>query len=177
MRGSLVPRSIKSSAQVFEPIAPNGMWRECPRDFRVIYLGAIGRRRVAPDMGAVPVHASLGLTGTAGAAADRPCYRFSSSPPRLLACRFLFTHRYIAASHYQGRARRRESWAWVFVRQGDDLPACQIDAWPKGARSPRGRLIHGQRTTTDLTVRMCMYRGTGEICPACMCPAPSSQTM
>ena len=45
------------------------------RDFRVIYLGAIGRRRVAPDMGAMAVHASLGLTGTAGAAADRPCYR------------------------------------------------------------------------------------------------------
>ena len=153
------------------------MCRECPRDFRVIYLRAIGRRRVAPDMGAVPVHASLVLTGTAGAAADRPCYCLSSSPPRLLACRFLFTHRYIAASHYQGRARRRESWAWVFARQGDDLPACQTDAWTKEARSPRGRLIHGQRTTTDLTVRMCMYRGAGEICPACMCPAPSSQTM
>ena len=159
------------------PLRPMGWGGNDPRDFRVIYLGAIGRRRVAPDMGAAPVHAALVLTGTAGAAADRPCSRFSSSPPRLLACRFLSTHRYIAASHYQGRARRRESWAWVFARQGDDLPACQTDAWTKEARSVRGRLIQGQRTTADLAVRMCMYRGTGEICPACMCPAPSSQTM
>ena len=148
------------------------MCREWPRDFRVIYLGAIGRRRVAPDMGAVPVHASLGLTGTAGAAADRPRYRSSSSPPRLLACRFLFTHRYIAASHYQGRARRRESWAWVFAHQGDDLPACQTRVWTREARSPRGQLVHGQMTTTDLAVCMRMYRGT-----ACTCPAPPSQTM
>ena len=143
-----------------------------PRDFRAIYLGAIGRRRVAPDMGARPAHASLGLTGTAGAAADRLCYRPSSSPPRLLACRFLCTHRYIAASHYQPSTRPRESWAWVFAHQGDDLPACQTRVWTREARSPRGQLIHGQMTTTDLAVCMRMYRGT-----ACTCPAPPSQTM
>ena len=117
-RGCEGPLFLGRSSKVRKrssPLRPMGCGGNDPRDFRVIYLGAIGRRRVAPDMGAVPVHASLVLTGTAGAAADRPCYRLSSSPPRLLACRFLFTHRYIAASHYQGRARRRESWAWVFA--------------------------------------------------------------
>lgn len=153
-----------------------------PRDFRVIYLGAIGRRRVAPDMGAVPVHAALVLTGTAGAAADTPCYRLPSSPPRLLACRFLSTHRYIAASHCQGRARRRESWAWVFARQGGDLPACQTDAWTKEARFLRERLIQGQRTTTDST--LCLYTCTAalgkchavSVLHACTHTSPSSQT-
>jgi hypothetical protein len=116
-----------------------------PRDFRVIYLGAIGRRRVAPDMGAMPGHASLGLMGTAGRAADRPCYRPSLIPPRLLACHFLFTHRHVLPDHYQGRTRRQESWAWVFVHQGDDLPACQTDACTR----KRGRLIHDEMTTTE----------------------------
>jgi len=95
-----------------------GCFGDGSRDSRVIYLGAIARRRVAPDMGAMPVHASLGLTGTAGAAAGRPCYRPSLPPrPPRPSLHWPRLHPSLYSASHWNRTRRRESWAWVFAQQ------------------------------------------------------------
>ena len=87
------------------------------RDFRVINLEAIGGRRVAPDMGALPAYTSLGLTEQLEVQLTGLLSSFIAASPPRLSLRF-------RSSLYSGQPLAQDEAARVMgvgvIGQGDD---------------------------------------------------------